>query len=931
MKWETQHEQKTVEAVSRTFEVGSFEFAIPIESYFTYEFFRGSSLIPNTTAAYLFLAGLIISILILLSVITTVASRFWYFMGMGLFILFVVSLRLEVLQLFGLTGQIVPLSIMFLYLLVSFYFNFLNTTAPFIVRFIVFAVLTIGVGLLIAFFSDVYYPYLYLATTGYLAGIILSVLFILMVAHEIPASFVYLASQGTATGKSLNHFIIISLVYLVNLWLAYFHEAGIINWNFLYINLYLLLTASAILGIWGFKNREVLYGHIAPFYPVGSYFFMSMAGIALVTTASLLGNHNDAALKIIRDITIFSHIGYGIIFLLYVISNFIVMLAQNYPVYKVLYQPNRMPYFTFRLAGFIATLAFIFYMNWKEYVYHGLSGFYNNMGDLYTKLDQPAFAEAYYLKSKSYGFQNNRSNYVLADVEARRNNLVKALNHYELANGKRPTDYSLINHGNLYLKAGSPFMAIALFRNALQKVNSPYILNNLGYAYAKVHKLDSALVMFELARRNDATRQSAEANFLALIGQEFIPVNVDSVSKLFTPSACIESNALALAVLQRQKITAEPVLPDGPMDLPAATRLNNYMVYALKELDTTFTEKAYRIASLPANELYSEALKLTLAHVFYHQGNVAKAMTILAELGYLSQSMQGEYNYILGLWALEQGAPEVAVSHFTNSVDTDYKDARHYHAITLAEAGQHDEALNALHTLHNHPDSTVSEIGRQLQKILTTPVSESASFSDLERYQFIRYRLTSRDTLLFNQLINQFSSREYRALACYEMSLRQVSLGRLPLAKKYITLARQWTSDRQLGEKINNAKWLIGVSSSGYQPIKDQPAPSDKAGQLLYEAIASEHRGDSVKAKLYFHILATYNPFFEEGVLAAARYFSRHPADPLQVYNLLTDAIYLNKHSYRLLQAYSAEAEKLGFDEYAAGARERAGNLLLRK
>ncbi|QOI97254.1 MAG: hypothetical protein HRU69_07025 [Flammeovirgaceae bacterium] len=931
--WEKLHEQKTVETVTHTFEVGSFEFSIPVESYLTFEFFRGSTLTPNTTASYLFLAGLVLSAIIILTVITTLTSRFWYYTGMGLFILFVISLRLEVLQLFGITGQLIPLTIIGMYVLVSFYFSFIKTTSTFLLRFLVFITITLGLGFLIAYFSGVYFPFLHLSSTGYIAGLILTVLFILMVAHEIPASFVFLASQGTATGKSLRHFVIISIVYLVNLWLVYFHEARIIEWNFLYINLYLLLTVSALLGIWGFKNREVQYENIVPFYPFGAYFYMAMAFIAFATTANLLGNHNDAALKIIRDIIIFSHIGYAIIFLLYVISNFIVMLAENYPVHKVLYQPTRMPYFTFRLAGFIATLAFVFYMNWKEYVYHGLSGFYNNMGDLYIKLDQPAFAEAYYIKSKSYGFQNNRANYILGDLEARRNNFDNASNHYELANGKRPTEYSLINHGNLYVSAGSTFAAIPLYRSALQKENSPYIQNNLAVAYAKVHKLDSAVALFELARKNKATKQTAETNFLALIGQEFIPVNVDSVCKLFQRTPGIESNALALATLQKQKVNFQQSLRETQLSLLTATRLNNYLVYALKELDTAFIENTFRIASDPVNEYYSEALKSTLAHAYYHQGNVTKAMATLAELGYLSQARQGEYNYLLGLWTLEQGAPELTVSHFSNAVDTDYKDARYYQAIALAEAGLREEALNACNALLTDTDSVVQEIGRQLKKVLSVPVSATASLSDLERYQFVRYRLTTRDTVIFKRLINEFTNTEYRALTFYEMGVRQLKLARLSQAKKYIELAaRQQLTDQLLRQKIRDAEWLIDVAIAGYPAkIADDEVALANPLRLLHEALAAEQRGDSLKAKSFFHILATHNPFFEEGVLAAARYFKGHSSEPLQVYNLLTDAIYLNKYSYRLLMAYAEEAARLGFDEYAAGARERAHEIQLRK
>lgn len=169
------------------------------------------------------------------------------------------------------------------------------------------------------------------------------------------------------------------------------------------------------------------------------------------------------------------------------------VMARNLPAHKILYKPNRMPYFTFRLAGLIATLAFVFYMNWKEYVYHAMGGYYNNLGDLHQLLDKPAMAEVFYLQVKSYAFQNNRANYQLAVTEARRFNREQAAYLYELANAKRPTVYSLVNHGNLYARTGSWFEAIRLYRKGLEKFDDPHLALNLGYAYAQVHKTDSAL------------------------------------------------------------------------------------------------------------------------------------------------------------------------------------------------------------------------------------------------------------------------------------------------------------------------------------------------------------------------------------------------------------------------------------------------------
>src|SRR5688572_24548442 len=393
--WLKFHHQQTVETVSHSFQVGNFELSIPIESYLTFEYFNGSGLEPNTFVSYAFVLLLTLAAVVLLTVITTF-ERFWYFVGTGLFILFIVSLRLDVLKLFGLTGQWATIGTLSIYVLISFYFNSLRSSTGFTIRLVTFLLLTVVFGILIYLFSGVVYPFLYLSVSGYVAGMILSVIFMIMIAHEILASFIYLTSQGTTSTKNLRHFSIISAIYIANLILTYMHEAGVIKWNFLYINLYLLLSVSVILSLWGYQQREKLYQNITRFNPFGAYFIGCMAIITFSTIAMLLGTANDPALKVIRDFIIFTHLGFGIIFLMYVFSNFILMMADDVNVYKILYTPNRMPYFTYRFAGLITMLAFVFYSNWHEYVYHSTSGFYNALGDLYQKLEKRGLAEAYY-------------------------------------------------------------------------------------------------------------------------------------------------------------------------------------------------------------------------------------------------------------------------------------------------------------------------------------------------------------------------------------------------------------------------------------------------------------------------------------------------------------------------------------------------------
>ncbi len=927
--WQKFHDQKTIETVSHTFQVGNFEFSIPIESYLTFEYFNGSSLEPNTFALHAFVFMLVLASIVLLAVITTF-ERFWYFVGMGLFILFIASLQLDVVHLFGFTGRWTTIGTLLVYVATSYYFNSFNTAASFTLRLISLSLITVVLGILIYFFAGVTHPFLHLAVTSYVPAMILSAIFIIMVAHEILASFIYLTSQGSTSVKSLRHFSIISLIYMTNLLVAYMHEAGFIHWNFLYINFYLLLTVSAVLSLWGYRHREPLYQNITRFNPFGAYFLISLGIITFSTIGMLLGTANDPALKVIRDLIIFSHISFGVIFLVYILSNFVNMLNDDLNVFKVLYNPNRMPYNTYRFAGFIAMLGFVLYSNWHEYVYHSASGFYNNLGDLYQVIDKRGLAEAYYQQGREYGFENHHSNYVIGHREGTKNNLEQAHRHYRLANGKRPTEFSFVNEGNLYLFENRYFEAIFSFKDALKKFpNSGPIKNNVGYAYTKLHLLDSSALMFEQARNEPISKESAEINFLAFIGQEYIPVKADSLVKLFnSTSAGVISNALAVASLQKQTFTSSvQPLANKKLNLFSATLLNNFLVNKLEITDTAFVNLAMAIASDSVNADFSEAIKVSIAHAYYHQNNVGKAFQILAELAYLSQSRQGKYNYVMGLWALEQRNAELAAQLFNFAVEYSYKEARTYSAIALAEAHQLNEALVAADTLLKSKNGNEKEIGQQLKRTLTIQFSEILSQPDIEKYRYFRYRISARDSAIFNTLIPTFSDANLKTQAILEMAQRQFDFGNTKTAIRYFILLEglRYTNPL-LNERVQHFELELLASRGQLRLLSDKINEGITFDQtrslekMLYTAMLSEISGDTTTATTHYEILSNANPFYEEGIIAAARYFKKQSADPSKAYTILTEALHVNKNSIRLLTAYVAEAVRMGFDEYAADA-----------
>ncbi len=204
ISWEKIQEQKIIETTVHAYRLGPFTLSVPGESYVIFEYLQGSDLHHNVAASLIFLVVTIICSLILLTIITTL-DKFWFFTGMALFILFVVSLRLDVLHLFGLKGIIVPAGILLLFISLSFYFKSIRPHTSFLIRVFSFFILAGICAAAIAGFSEIQLPFLQLAVTAYLPALVLSVLFIVMVAHEIVAAFIPLTSQRT---KSLRHFYV---------------------------------------------------------------------------------------------------------------------------------------------------------------------------------------------------------------------------------------------------------------------------------------------------------------------------------------------------------------------------------------------------------------------------------------------------------------------------------------------------------------------------------------------------------------------------------------------------------------------------------------------------------------------------------------------------------------------------------------------------
>ncbi len=909
------------------FNKGPFDLTIRGNNYVILQRQLGSLLSTSEVVAYSYLFAMAVFVIGMLSVISTL-GRFYYLVGMGIFILFVTSLSPELVGVFGNYGKTFTAVIMALYGLASFWLFYFSTTASFAIRVTVFTIITALLWALIYFASATEKPFLFIATYSAEAGLIACGLFIVTVSHEIIASFVTIATQSPKQRKSLNHFLIITLIYIINLALAYSVRFGFLHWDLITIDLFLLLTISAVLGVWGIRQRQKVFEGVIDAEPYGVFAFLLMGTFAFTTIAMFLFNANDTALSAISDVIIFTHIGFGVIFLTYVFSNFAGMLAQNMQVYKVLYSPNSMPFFTARFAGLIATLALVFYNAWQVPAHNAVSGFYNELGDLYMKIDNTAIAQAYYDESRTFGFRGHHANYAMANIASSVFDNTQEQAFYAAASGSRPTQMSYLNWAQTYQSAGNNIQAILTLTEGLKKLDDHDAIDNtLGLLYAGAGLPDSATKYL--------SRTKSPANSLGLAALERLPVADTTLKSSNDP--IMTANLLAFDNTIRRKTKISFQLPaDTVLTLAQAAGISNFLINTRNDEDTTFVRKVISLARKPSNDGFKEALLLASAIALYNSGETKEAFTTLEEVTVGSEH-QGKYNNMLTMWALENDEQQRALDYADYAVTQNYAPARLTNAVALTESRKIDEAIVEWDSLRNGSDTTTRALANNMYQALSIPPHLMTTLNDQALHAYTRYRLTVADSMAIFSLVDGLSNDDIKAKILLDLAQKCYDIDKPSATIKVLSrIEGLELTDQSFAQKMVALELLARVKMPGTRELiiksqKDEPIDfkgKDKKYEIYFNALVAEAAGDSTNATKYYWWLGHANPYFEDGQIAAANYFRNKGQT---AYDMLAEARLHHPSSIKIKKAYALEAARQGLETYAIGSLQELKTLISAK
>lgn len=533
-------------------------------------------------------------------------------------------------------------------------------------RFLSFVVLFTLTFFAIAFTSEFEQPLLYLTRFSYLPATLIVIAFILMIGHEVIFLILQLTTPyiKTTTSNNTVHFIVLSVVYLLNLVVIYLQKIRYIDWDLHYINQFILLAVSAALGVWGLKAREERYKGIFAYYPLAIFLYLCLALITFSTLLFQSLNANDPFLEAIGNIILYSHIGFGSMFFIYIIANFINQLIQGLPVHQFVFKEDNFPYVTSRLAGTIIVAGLFFRMNYAGLAL-AIAGFYNGMGDLSLQLGKEAQANFYYQKSKSNSINNHHANFALsltAEKPAQHLKLIKS------ATIKQPSPFAYASLGKAYENNNQFFEAIFAYQEGLSKFPGQWALqNNLALLYNKTSVVDSALYYLNLNDGGDWQNSIINTNIGAVCTMHGLDAGAYIDTSQNLSRFDVQSNLLVNKLLFDKS--------EQPLDQfiePGSTTLNIFTYSYLKNLGVnTFVADSKHFIQIidkylknPQNVSFREDLRIIKAINLYANGRVADAFDLITQIRELNEGLTQKWDVLLGKWCLELNAPFQASKYF---------------------------------------------------------------------------------------------------------------------------------------------------------------------------------------------------------------------------------------------------------------------------
>ena len=582
------------------------------------------------------------------------------------------------------------------------------------------------------------------ATPG---GAVLVALVVLWVGIENVRALLWFNTQAEQPGSRFGPgpFLAASLLYVGALVLYLWDDGHLaLGWG-LSLDPLVLLLPAVVVGWLGLRLRAASYGAWVPYatgaaqlYPLAVLGAAGELGYALATANSPLlvaaRSFTGAALALL---------GGG--FLLYVIINFLPLLRQRLRVYRVVFDPRRLPLYPVYILSMGGLLLLQSRLNFPlpDQV---MAGQFNLLGDLTRQqseaapddLTLAALAERYYAESGDVLYRANLhaelGRAALYRSRQQRQNEINALRRALL---RGPSEQVSVRLASLYSEPSELFEGLDVLRKGLrEQPRSAPLTGDLAQLFTRTALADSVAFYLDQAERRDPGSYPSRTNQLGFLLSQHLLAEARKRTAGLAPKTTEAALLSNLALLQlRTKPALRVALPAptaGPLVLAAAdfAQLYHGVLLAVtrhpEQLTPTLFKQLSQRASHPANTDYYEQLQFLQALGHHTRGEELLARQLLLPLAAGTSPTAAYYQQLLGLWQLQQGQYATAADQLASAALHGAPTAAEMRVYALAVAGQTDSVRAATARLLSSADTAQQRQGQRAQRLLATTASVPA-------------------------------------------------------------------------------------------------------------------------------------------------------------------------------------------------------------
>jgi tetratricopeptide (TPR) repeat protein len=942
MWWQTNSDTDIVPVVIDTFAQNFFEFSITADAYLLVERFEAVNFQLNYLAHYICFAMMMLGVVFLLTSISDLPI-IWYAIGLTFVLFLITTMGLDTHKIFApIDDKKMALMAIIALLAPTFLFRTFLRKLPYFVRMITYSAIIAWLCYFVNQRTVLEFPVI--SAVNYMVAIPIIVfgLFMFANAHEVGRVMVFLVSNGGGNPKrNMTKFTLIFGLYLMNVVYGYIHVNYEIDWGFYFIPPQVLFIITTLLGIWGFKRREVQYENIFPFAPDGAFIYLGVALISIASYAFSYANANESLWKIYEDLIFYSHIGVGVSFFAYVFFNFKHLLNDGQKVHRVLFQPRQLMYTWIWFLGLLIGAGFTM-GNGFFIASQGFGAYFTGLGDIDMAEGKVDLAKYNYDYSLTQDPSDRRTSYTMASIARASNNKIASYFYFKDSKGKgNPKAYA--NMSQIQDADNQYFQAIFdLEYGVKENPESGELYNNLALLLNETNLGDSAYIYFELAKKYANNPEIVESNMYSLWAKYPSIADNEGFLEEWKPREYVNSAANELAFLTKvgknyEKELNEKFLPDSVLTTMQMCYLYNFALNKTKNPDDKLIQRLQKYTAVPANSVFNQYLELGLSNLLFAKGNYAEAFQSLETAKESASEKDNYFPNLLGLRQLQHEQYELAAKNFEEAFYEGNVEATLNWAIALSELPNKEKAVEAWRMVQKVGSQVDKEVAQDFLRFLIPELAQSLnlqgdSTEDLTKYRYLHYQQVILKDSEFDKIYQAIQNPTFQIVIASERANYYVAQKNEEKAGIYITKAASESAKQENLIDMANSTFQVAYLNFVYfqgnlnTDFYDKAIKADYPRHLegLQNFYSAEYKfknrkafeKDSLKIEQEYRLAMSQLPYKHEVKVQLNNfYLTQNQAE--KGYNMLVSSVEIYPQSAKLIKAYILSALEMGYMNYA--------------